>query len=146
LAHRLGGSTVCITDGDTDALVHLRENLNQNKDDKNAVSAHQLIWGQETSEVFQKRHGTFDVLLASDIIYARCIVEPLWETIRLLLSRSTTSKFIMAYFARREVNVTIEFVLSYAEGAGFTYELVEEDPEGVRIFVFQWKPEEIREP
>ena len=147
LAHRLGGNPVCITDGDTDALMHLRENLTENKDGKsdNLVSAHQLIWGQETSTSFFKRHGTFDVLLASDIIYAECIVEPLWETVRMLLSRNATSRFVMAYYARRDVNVTIEFVLSHAEGAGFTYEMVEEDPEGVRVFVFQWKSDEIAE-
>ena len=136
---------VCITDGDTDALVHLRENLRKNRDTDTGkfMSAHQLIWGQETTEIFCRRHGTFDVLLASDIIYARCIVEPLWETVGLLLSRKQSAKFIMAYFSRREVNVTIEVVLDHAEAAGFIYESVEEDAEGVRVLVFRWKSDEI---
>ena len=51
-------SEVCITDGDSDALVHLRENVERNRiadgDGNNAgkVSCHQLIWGKESSIKF----------------------------------------------------------------------------------------------
>jgi predicted nicotinamide N-methyase len=141
LAHRLGAAKTCITDGDSDALQLLKENLERNKSDDTTcmVSVHQLIWGKDTAQKFSKRHGTLQVLIASDIIYARCIVEPLWETVQTLLERTMSSKFIMAYFSKRKVNVTIDVVLEHAQEAGFEFELVEEDPEGVHIYVFQWK-------
>lgn len=67
------GSKIFITDGDTDALVHLRENVDRNKPlsasaDDSDVFCHQLIWGQETSISFLEHHAhnkKFDVLLAS---------------------------------------------------------------------------------
>ena len=167
LAHRLGrSSTVCITDGDTDALVHLRENVQRNEapihsnndDDNNnndhdnlpdtrTVTAAQLIWGQDTTEKFLRKQGqdgqtTYDVLIASDIIYALVIVEPLWETVRLLLSRHEKAVFVMAY-ARRDVPVTIDMVLKAAEEAGFSHELVDENPEGIWVYNFRWKEEEL---
>jgi predicted nicotinamide N-methyase len=147
LAHRLGGSSVCITDGDSDALVHLRDNVNRNRttsgadDEGTEVSAHQLIWGKETTDTFLKRQGnqTFDVMIASDIIYARVIVEPLWETVDILLNQDNPQAiFIMAY-AKRQVPVSIEFVLEYADKAGFLHELVDTHPEGIWVYVFRRK-------
>ncbi|CAB9515345.1 and lysine N-methyltransferase EFM7 [Seminavis robusta] len=153
LAHKLGARKVCITDGDSDALLHLRENVNTNKTattintlptNNNTVSAHQLIWGKDTTERFlrskQQQQQPFDVLIASDIIYARCIVEPLWETVDLLLSRRQDNNppavFVMAY-AKREVPVSIEFVLEYAQAAGFSHKLVDEHPDGIWVYIFQ---------
>jgi len=155
---------ICVTDGDTDALVHLRDNVrrncppttatartrNDNGDDDNddndksattRISCHQLIWGQSTATAFlenQPRQQPFDIILASDIIYAACIVEPLWETVRTLLTRRRGAVFVMA-FAKRRVPVTIEHVLQSAEQAGFAHELALEDPTGVWIYIFRWK-------
>ena len=149
LAHRLGGGHVCITDGDTDALKLLRENIARNRRDDDddhkyhdtTVVARQLLWGQTTTEPFVQRHGTFDLLIASDIIYAAVIVEPLWETVQLLLPQTSQARFIMAY-ARRKVPVTIEKVLEAADAAGFDYTLVQEDEvEGIWVYEFQWKTE-----
>jgi Lysine methyltransferase len=153
LSHHLAGpeGTVCITDGDTDALVLLRENIDRNTSDHpGKVSARQLIWGHDTTETFLRRHchegEPFDVLIASDIVYALVIVEPLWETIRLLLRRQQQEDndrntdrpcFLMAY-AKRDVPVTIDMVLQAATKAGFAYELVDEDPEGIWIYSFWW--------
>lgn len=139
LAHCLGATKTCITDGDSDALPLLKENLEQHMDKDNVALVHQLIWGKETSQAFAKRHGMFQVILASDIIYARCIVEPLWETVSILLERCKSAKFIMAYFSKRKVNVTIDVVLDHAQEAGFDYDLVEQDSDGVHVYIFRWK-------
>ena len=137
---------VCITDGDSDALVHLRENVKRNikvDDDNeiiNKVSCHQLIWGQESSETFLAQVANkqkFDVIIASDIIYSTVIVEPLWETIKTLL-KDKDGVFIMAY-ARREVPVSIEMVLKVAVQLGFLYELVKKnDEEGIWVYAFRF--------
>jgi predicted nicotinamide N-methyase len=150
LAWRMtNGSTICITDGDSDALVHLRDNIDRNRpeianENESNISCHQLIWGQETSTTFLEHHGhgqTFDVLLASDIIYAKCIIEPLWETIKTLLSRPN-GVFVMA-FARRKVPISIEYVLESSVEAGFVYELAEEDSkDGIWVYLFRFQNDE----
>lgn len=121
----------------------LRENLKINTQPQQGghVYGRQLIWGHDTSRTFLQRHchgEPFDVLIASDIVYALVIVEPLWETVRLLLRRTGDAFFLMAY-ARREVPVTIDMVLEAANQAGFCYNLVDEDPKGIWIYKFWWK-------
>eukprot|EP00979_Chaetoceros_neogracilis_P004668 scaffold805_cov218-Chaetoceros_neogracile.AAC.5 len=143
------GSTVCITDGDTDALVHLRGNIERNKsktiiDDESTVSCHQLIWGKETSINFLESHSQgqlYDVLIASDIIYAKCIIEPLWETVQTLLTRPN-GIFVMA-FARREVPISIQYVLDSAVTNGFVYDLMQENKEeGIWVYLFRFRNDE----
>ena len=140
---------VCITDGDSDALVHLRENVERNRandDETGTVSCHQLIWGRQSSEQFLERiadNRKYDAIIASDIIYSPVIVEPLWETVRALLKRPEDGEaggtFVMAY-ARRKVPVSIELVLEKAEEYGFAYELAKEDTdEGIWVYTFQFR-------
>ena len=149
-------SQVCITDGDSDALVHLRENVERNRctttnddddDEKSrAVSCNQLIWGKESSSQFLEHvanNETYDVILASDVIYAPVIVVPLWETIVTLLKRPSDNDeggvFVMAY-ARRKVPVSIELVCEKAVENGFVYELVkEDDEEGIWVYTFRFE-------
>jgi predicted nicotinamide N-methyase len=135
LAHRLAPqtSTVVVTDGDTDALVQLRNNVGNNRCSNN-VSVRQLIWGRDSAQSFAEspkvdkgdddNDGCFDVVLASDIIYAKVVIDPLWETIQTLLAYPHGS-FWMA-FAQRDVPVTIDFVLQKAKEYGFRYKLVTE--------------------
>ncbi|KAL9180119.1 hypothetical protein ACHAXT_008089 [Thalassiosira profunda] len=116
---------VCITDGDSDAL---------------------LIWGRQSSEQFLERiadNRKYDAIIASDIIYSPVIVEPLWETVRALLKRPGDGEaggtFVMAY-ARRKVPVSIELVLEKAEEYGFAYELAKEDTdEGIWVYTFHFR-------
>ena len=140
------GSTgsVCITDGDSDALVHLRENIqrNQSMDCNNTtpqVICHQLLWGSSTSQTFLgdiAQHKRYDTIIASDIIYAPSIIEPLWETIETMLDKDGV--FVMA-FARRKVPVSIELVLEAAVKHKFGYDLVKEDKiEGIWVYVFRY--------
>jgi hypothetical protein len=136
LAHRLAPetSTVVVTDGDTDALVWLRKNIAVNQRNTH-ITASQLIWKKATAEAFSTSFnkgvsdnpispGRFDIILASDIIYAQIVIDPLWETVQTLLSYPNGS-FWMA-FALRKVPVTIEFVLQKAKEYGFHYTLVAE--------------------
>lgn len=144
-------SNVCITDGDSDALVHLRDNVERNRGssdgDVDKVSCHQLIWGKQSSEKFLTQIAndqTYDVILASDIIYSSVIVEPLWETITTLLKKPSegcgeAGVFVMAYARRKQVPVSIELVLEAAVQHGFVYELVKEDDEdGIWVYSFRF--------
>ncbi len=143
LAHRMTKqSFLCLTDGDSDALIHLRYNMEQNKmpEREKDVICHQLIWGEESSLAFLEQHcdgQTFDILLASDIIYVKCIIPPLWETVRTLLNRD--HGILVMAFAKRRVPVSIDYVLDTASEAGFDHELVEEDEEGIWVYLFRWK-------
>lgn len=138
-------SFVCVTDGDTNTLEQLRHNIECNCDLSTSTAlvhkiiCRQLLWGRNTAGSFLQHNDptrSFDVILSSDIIYAACIVEPLWQTIQTVLSDSGV--FIMA-FAKRRVPVTIEEVLIEADKAGFRHQLVAEDPSGIWIYTFHWK-------
>jgi predicted nicotinamide N-methyase len=139
-------SQVCITDGDSDALVQLRENVNRNRSspsvddyDSSKVSCHQLIWGKESATQFLTqiaKNQKYDIIIASDIIYSLVIVEPLWQTVEQLLKKEG-GIFIMAY-ARREVPVSIELVLNASMEHGFSYELVKENTtDGIWVYEFR---------
>ena len=142
-------SHVCITDGDSDALVQLRDNVKRNRtsanesDDADAddgkVSCHQLIWGKESATQFLTqiaKNQKYDVIIASDIIYSLVIVEPLWQTVQLLLKKEG-GIFVMAY-ARREVPVSIVLVLKASIAHGFSHELVKENAtDGIWVYEFR---------
>jgi len=176
-------TNVCLTDGDTDALKQLRRNVERNKvkrqrsdaEGDHRISSHQLLWGRETAEQFlhrqhrrlQRNDGNqeittakFDLILASDVVYAPSVIEPLFETVQVLLSKqqehsqhnepataAAASKFVMAFVDGRKVPVTKEHVLRVASDAGFAHECVyrdcKENPDdkGVLIYEFRWKTE-----
>ena len=147
LAHHLKSAHVYVTDGDTNAVKYLKQNiedsLKQNGDGDDAdnyrISGKQLLWGKETSKQFLvKQCGgrKFDILLASDIIYSPVIIPPLWETLHELMDEPN-GVLVMA-FARREVKVTIEDVKQTAMEAGFSFQRVDEqDVDGIFIYEFR---------
>ncbi|KAL7560438.1 hypothetical protein ACA910_016184 [Epithemia clementina (nom. ined.)] len=119
VASKLGASLPFYSSGD------------DNEDD-DVLRCYQLIWG-ENLYLFSEMHGSFDLILGSDIIYVEEILEPLWNTIDLLLSsrdKNANAEFWLAY-ARR--NVSIDLVFAEAEKRGFVWESPE-DAEGVYIF------------
>ena len=160
--HLLPTSDVCITDGDTDALKLLRENVKRNQlqsptpsstSQIGTVTVRQLLWGRDTTQTFMLQqqqqqpssshyNERYDMVLASDIVYAAIIVQPLWETVSLLLKKTKSAVFIMAY-AKRDVPVTIQHVLDTAKNNRFTYTLVAEDPKGIWVYEFKWKQEQL---
>jgi len=138
-------SEVFITDGDSDALVLLRKNIDRNMSVgdvscSSRVSCHQLIWGRDTAALFLEKFSLgkkFEIIVASDIIYAKCIIKPLWDTVNTLLCEKD-GIFVLA-FARREVPVSREFVLQSANEAGYTHELANEDSSGLWVDIFRRK-------
>ncbi|KAL9178351.1 hypothetical protein ACHAXT_001779 [Thalassiosira profunda] len=142
LAHLLSHetATTILTDGDTDALKQLRENVKHNSDkDDDRISCCQLLWGEDSAKAFLARHNgrKFDRIIGSDLIYVNAVTRPLFETARVLLKEEEDSKFLMAHCARREGNeVKLSTVLDVATEEGFGHEvLVEEDD--ISVFCFR---------
>ena len=154
---------VVMTDGDTDVLESMRYNVQINirppeicntitsleTDMDELLPCRQLIWGQDQQlQDFKSYWGTFDVIIGSDIIYQEAIIDPLFQTVRDLLTPSSVqqgdlhnpatlevilssqSVFLLAY-ARR--NVKIDLVLDSAMRHGLQYRIPETD-EGVFVF------------
>ena len=151
-------------------MVQLRKNITVNRNriydegrnEYDPISAAQLIWGLKSAQIFLEgtpssslTSSQFSIIIASDVIYAAIVIDPLWETVRTLL-RKPDGQFWMA-FAVRKVPVTIEFVLQKARDYGFKYELVDKQSKGdgdynvedddvegnpetgpVFIYVFRW--------
>jgi len=148
LAHKLlteesSTSTVYLTDGDTDAMAQLRDNVKHNISQSCSsnipIRCNQLIWGREKTTTFLEKHcdnNKFDVLLASDVVYVGEIIEPLIESVTVLLSNDGV--FLFAYCSKRNVPVKVEMVLDAATTAGLMHECVEE-VDGIMIYSFRWK-------
>ena len=125
-AELLGASEVVMTDGDTDTLAHLRDNVKTNCCTK--TKCPQLRWGHRVAE-FLEHYGKFDVLIAADIIYVEDILEPLFDTVVALMNE----KFLLSY-ARR--NVKIDHVLACADRHNLGWTQPGGD-DGVYIFEFK---------
>jgi Lysine methyltransferase len=136
LAYKLGGFTT-VTDGDTDTLIHTRANIEKNRgigEALGSIECQQLIWGDDGVDQFRRRSrsgsaaGPYDIILGSDIIYLEEVLEPLFSTIKSLLSSDGA---VWLAYARR--NVSIDLVLSRATRHGFACE-APPDAEGVFVF------------
>jgi predicted nicotinamide N-methyase len=169
LAHRLlseimapslkRSSTIVLTDGDTNALSVLRQNVENNTSStttvcsklttptRRSISVEQLLWGEATASAFLKnRHQEqrFDIILAADAIYVLANVAPLLETVQVLLQRPH-GEFWFSYCRRRQVSVQMEDVLQAADQIGFCWHddddhdepVMEEDD--ILVYIFRWK-------
>ena len=137
-----------MTDGDTDVLKLLRENIESNteaKDDR--ISCQQLLWGEEHATTFlsqQPEERKFDIILGSDLIYVNSVIKPLFESVRILLRDRKDCKFIMAHCSRRKGNeVDLSTVSKVADEFGFNKEILLEDSEDISIFAFTFKHIEV---
>jgi predicted nicotinamide N-methyase len=132
----LGAAAVFLSDGDSDSLSNMRENLERNVHlipSPARVHSLQLKWGHKLEEFkrkcnLQTSDGCFDLIMGSDIIYVESIIEPLFETVDALLCPS--GSFVLAY-ARR--NVKIDCVFRAAEKFGFDW-LEPSSEEGCFVF------------
>ncbi|KAL7463278.1 hypothetical protein ACHAXS_003663 [Conticribra weissflogii] len=155
LAHHLShdNATTILTDGDTDTLKQLRDNVKRNVAEEecgNHIFCRQLLWGEKFAKQFlleqqqQQQDGCdemeekkFDVIFGSDLLYVQSVIRPLFETVRVLLNDKEESKFVMAHCARRIGNeVDLSMVLDVANDEGFNYEEVTEE-EDVSIISFR---------
>ena len=125
LAHKLGASHVVLTDGDTDTLKALRNNVasnvildtNESCSVPPKVLCKQLRWGRNIQDFIDSSFcKTFQVIIGSDIIYAHEQVDPLFATVSILLDPNGT--FLLAYSRR---NVSIDYVLECANHHGFVW-------------------------
>jgi predicted nicotinamide N-methyase len=135
LAHKLGANYVLLSDGDTETLREMRHNVKLATSNGGAlpgtnIHCQQLVWGKRLKD-FQEHYGTFDVILASDVIYVEEVLEPLFDTVTTLMKES--GKFFLSY-ARRNVNIDLVFASATRHGLQWTQP---DGPEGV--FVIQRK-------
>ena len=138
------GTTVCLTDGDTDVLKQLRDNVRRNVAEEEGggaeISCHQLLWGMDEANKFRSMHTSgdrFDLLLGSDLLYVTKVIAPLFETVQSLLR--PCGIFVMAHCSRREGNeVELDMVLEAADDAGFEHKVLDESDD-ISIFSFTWK-------
>jgi len=148
LAHSLShyNVTTVLTDGDTDTLKQLRQNVSKNtsaSDEK--ITCKQLLWGEQHARNYlsqqsdEKKH--FDLILGSDLIYVQSVIRPLFETVRTLLCTHENAKFLMAHCSRREGNeVELSMVLDTAREEGFQYDImVEDEDDDISLFSFRRK-------
>lgn len=131
LAGLLRSKCVYLTDGDSESLQGMRQNVDRNRSTQGPynIKCRQLRWGIRLSEFIMhvsadvRFDGTFDVVMGSDIIYVESILDPLFATVDALLTKDGSGVFILAY-ARR--NVKIDLVFSTAGKYGFQWS----QPEG----------------
>jgi hypothetical protein len=91
LAHNLLNcqSTTVLTDGDTNALHLLRQNVAQNTHENNStrsqIYCEQLLWGRDAAKVFLSEEDPsrrYDTIIGSDLLYTnRNNIRPLFETV-----------------------------------------------------------------
>lgn len=149
LAHSLShdNATTVLTDGDTDTLKQLRQNVSNNTSaGDDTITCKQLLWGEQHAKNYlsqqsdKKKH--FDLILGSDLIYVQSVIRPLFETVRTLLCKHENAKFLMAHCSRREGNeVELSMVLDCAREEGFEYDTMVEDDD-ISLFSFRRKGEE----
>ena len=146
-----------LTDGDTNALSLLRQNIQtnilrlpQSSSPTPRIKVEQLIWGRDTTESFLQQqqqqqqqpqdhlqhNQKFDLLLAADAIYVLANVKPLMESVETLLQKPD-GQFWFSYCRRRQVSVQIQDVLSEATSIGLDYEQIVEDDD-ILIYIFRW--------
>ena len=118
MAYKIGTQQCVLTDGDTDTLAEMRNNVQlnvqqqqqqqyeyeqqqqyqqqhhqQHSNDKCQCHCHQLRWGHaRTIQALLHKYGTFDVIMGSDIIYVEEIIEPLFDTVSQLLTLKDKNK------------------------------------------------------
>ena len=146
LAHSLSHDTVTtvLTDGDTDTLKQLRQNVSNNTSaGDNTITCNQLLWGEQHAKDYMSTQSgdkkRFDLILGSDLIYVPSVIRPLFETVRVLLGKHENAKFLMAHCARREGNeVELPMVLEAAKEEGFKYEEILEDDD-IYLFSFRFE-------
>jgi len=112
-----------LTDGDVNALMNLRRNVRDNSSplDNDAIQVRQLIWGDDTAEVFQHDHGSFDYVFGSDLLYSnRLAIRQLFETVDKLMTEG--GKFVIAHSVRYDVR--LETILQGAKFHRLLYEIV----------------------
>ncbi|KAL6068308.1 CaMKMT protein [Balamuthia mandrillaris] len=107
---KLGATKTVLTDNDDQVLSALQRNIELNFDEsqRSGVTCCKLRWGhQQRLDVSSYFPSTFDVILASDVLYYPSAVEPFWKTVDKLLAKSSTAhtnrpKLILSHVSREK--------------------------------------------
>lgn len=127
-AYYLGAQSVIMTDGDTQTLREMRENVRRNcgvfmanhcksSTDSNRITCRQLIWGSSQMKNFSQ-HGNFDTIIGADVVYTQESIKPLLDTVAYLLKKPH-GQFILSRFSKWN-NVSDDFVIEAAKQRYFT--------------------------
>eukprot|EP00548_Thalassiothrix_antarctica_P015566 CAMPEP_0194171376 /NCGR_PEP_ID=MMETSP0154-20130528/5960_1 /TAXON_ID=1049557 /ORGANISM="Thalassiothrix antarctica, Strain L6-D1" /LENGTH=266 /DNA_ID=CAMNT_0038883653 /DNA_START=31 /DNA_END=828 /DNA_ORIENTATION=- len=134
VAKYLNPSKVVLTDGDKHVLSNLRHNVRRNisstTNDNDTpcctnINCPQLIWGNKTKilQTFVDKYDRPDVILASDITYITKSIEPMWQTVKYLLSDGGTFIFIHRSSSQDPVDIVVDLGIQY----GFCVDRKEDD-------------------
>lgn len=151
VAHKLGASEVCLTDGDSRVLENLRHNVRANimdHDDCSSVMAKQLIWDRNVEEFLnsqqQDQNGTgrryFDLIMAADVAYMSKSIEPLLKTVDKCLEPApgkgdgSGTGGVFLYVNKSYTQDKVERFLDVAERIGFVWTVPSES-----VFLFRKK-------
>ena len=118
-----GPPLTMLTDGDVNSLANLRQNVwvNTSPEDDDSIAVRQLIWGEDTADVFREDHGEFDYVFGSDLLYSnRLAIRHLFETVDKLMTEG--GKFVLAHSVR--YGVRLETTLQSAKFHRLLYEIV----------------------
>lgn len=112
---------VVSTDGDTEALTLLHENVASNIDPGliQKMVIKKLTWGKKEDIMAVKEHGSFDLIIGTDVTYYTEAISPLFETASDLTAKNNgemRSSLILCHVQRR---VHEESIVSAAAGYGF---------------------------
>lgn len=117
VAHKLGAAQVVITDGDTNALREMRMNVEKNCSSKGCeqdIVCRQLLWDESPTMSFLDTFGSFDTILAADVIYVPESIDPLFDTAVRLMRPIKGSQFILSWMTRWN-NVPVDLVVQAAK-------------------------------
>ena len=148
VAHKLGASEVCLTDGDANVLKNLRYNVKANvtaddDDECSTVTCPQLIWDHNIEQFLdsqqQKQKGIdgrryYDLIMAADVAYMSKSIEPLLKTVHLCLEPSSDGSDdggVFLYVYKSYTQDKIERFLDIAKRIGFRWTT---PSEGVFLF------------
>ncbi|XP_078683439.1 protein N-lysine methyltransferase METTL21A-like isoform X1 [Branchiostoma floridae x Branchiostoma belcheri] len=112
---------VMITDGEDEVVDLCREHLKRNFE-KDQPQCERLYWGEGLEE-FKKQHGTFDLILGSDVVEGKDSLPPFLHTVKELLSSSPTAMCLQTYAERPYL--PHDLIERTAEASGLSYTYIE---------------------
>ncbi|XP_078601558.1 protein N-lysine methyltransferase METTL21A-like isoform X2 [Branchiostoma floridae x Branchiostoma japonicum] len=120
-AKMAGHAKVMITDGEDSVVELCREHLRRNFE-KDQPQCEKLFWGEGLEE-FKQKHGTFDLILGSDVVEGEDSLPPFLSTVKELLNSSPTAMCLQTYVERPYLPSNL--IAREAEACGLSYTYIE---------------------
>ncbi|XP_035698561.1 calmodulin-lysine N-methyltransferase-like isoform X1 [Branchiostoma floridae] len=93
---------VVLTDGEHHVLELTRRNIEANFKEDGRPSCEYLRWGENVAE-FRDKVGTFDLIMATDVLYCPEALEPFFTTARQLMSSKPSAQLLVSHTNRSYV-------------------------------------------